>query len=56
MKILDRFADPISGRNYAKDQLDNLCLLDQEPAAADRAALGAILSMIATEFAVKEKR
>lgn len=56
MKVLDRFADPITGRNYAKDQLDNLCLLDQEPAAADRAALGAILSMIASEFAVKERR
>jgi hypothetical protein len=56
MKVLDRFADPITGRNYAKDQLDNLCLLDQEPAAADRAAIGAILSMIADAFAVKEKR
>jgi len=56
MKVLDRFADPITGRNYAKDQLDNLCLLDQEPETADRAALGAILSIIADAFAVKEKR
>lgn len=56
MKILDRFADPITGRNYAKDRLDNLCLLDQEPETADRAAIGAILSMIANEFAVKERR
>jgi len=56
MKVLDRFADPITGRNYAKDALDNLCVLDQEPASADRAQIGVILSMIASEFAVKEKR
>ncbi len=56
MKVIDRFADPITGRNYAKDALDNLCVLDQEPAAADRAQIGVILSMIAEAFAVKEKR
>lgn len=56
MKLLARFQDPITGRNYAKDKLDNLCLNDIEPEAADRAGIGAVLSMIAKEFGVNEKR
>lgn len=56
MKVLAKFADPITGRNYAKDQLDNLCLNDKEPEAADRASIAAVLSMIAKEFGVLEKR
>lgn len=56
MKVLAHFADPITGRNYAKDKLDNLCLSDIEPASADRAGIAAILTMIAKEFGVNEKR
>lgn len=56
MKVLGRFADPITGRNYAKDQLDNLCLNDQEPESADRAGIAVVLSLIAKEFGVNEKR
>lgn len=56
MKVLDTFRDPGTGRNYAKDQLDNLCLNDQEPESADRAGIAVVLSLIAKEFGVNEKR
>lgn len=56
MKVLNAFRDPVTGRNFAKDSLDNLCLSDVEPAPADRAGLGAVLSMIAKEFGVETKR
>lgn len=56
MKVLNKFQDPITGRNYAKDKLDNLCLNDIEPESADRASIGVVLTMIAKEFGVNEKR
>lgn len=56
MKVLDRYADPVTGRNVAKDVLDNLCLSDAEPPAQWRSNLGVVLTAIADEFAVKEKR
>lgn len=56
MRVLEQFADPITGRNFAKDALDNLCLADVEPPANYRASIAAVLTMMAQEFAVKEKR
>lgn len=56
MKALGPFADPITGRNYAKDKLDRLCLQDIEPESADRAGIAAILTIIAKEFGVNEQR
>lgn len=56
MKVLAPYADPITGRNYARDKLDRLCLQDIEPESADRAGIAAILSVIAKEFGVMEKR
>lgn len=56
MKVLAPYADPVTGRNYAKDKLDRLCLEDIEPESADRAGIGAILSIVAKEFGVNEQR
>lgn len=56
MKVVDRFADPVTGRNYAKDQLDNLCIFEREPMSGDRLAIGAVLTMIAKEFGLEEHR
>lgn len=56
MKVLDRFADPITGRNIAKDQLDLLCLQEQEPSPDMRQPLGAVLTQIADAFGIEEKR
>lgn len=50
MKVLDRFADPITGRNVAKDVLDDLCLTDKEPAAQHRRDIAVVLSGIAAAF------
>lgn len=54
--ILDRFADPITGRNIAKDVLDDLCCSDVEPATALRESCAAVLKVIAHEFGVQPKR
>lgn len=56
MKVLDRFADPLTGRNYAKDMLDMLCLSEQEPPAQHRKDLGSVLSAIAKEFGIGEPK
>lgn len=56
MKVLDKFADPITGRNFAKDALDQLCLQETEPPAAFRAQIAAVLSQVATIFGIKERR
>ncbi len=55
MKVMDTFKDPISGRNFAKDMVENLVLLDQEPEANFRADIGRVLSAVAKEFDVTEK-
>lgn len=55
-KVLERYADPISGRNVAKNLLDDLCLSQIEPPEQYRKNIGAVLEAIANEFAVKEKR
>jgi hypothetical protein len=56
MKVLATYADPATGRNIAKDVLDNLCLSDIEPPAQWRGNLAVVLTAIADEFAVMEKR
>lgn len=50
MKVLGRFADPITGRNIAKDRIDTLCLADQEPPAQDRKDISIVLDALAKEF------
>jgi hypothetical protein len=56
MKVLARFADPVTGRNFAKDNLDMLCLQDQEPPANLRKDIGFVLTALAKEFGVGEKK
>ena len=56
MKVLDKFADPVTGRNFAKDSLDDLCIFDREPAAESRKHIAAVLEMVAKEFGAKERR
>lgn len=55
MKVVDKFADPVTGRNHAKDQLDNLCIFDREPPSEARASIGAVLSMVAKEFGIEAR-
>lgn len=55
MKVIDKFADPVTGRNHAKDQLDNLCIFDREPPSEARASIGAVLSMVAKEFGIEAR-
>jgi hypothetical protein len=50
MRALDQFKDPITGRNYAKDQLDNLCLADQEPLSEYRNSIAMVLTVLAKVF------
>lgn len=54
MKVLATFADPVTGRNFAKDNLDLLCLEDKEPPANLRRDIGAVLTALAKEFGVGE--
>lgn len=49
-KVLAGYADPITGRNYAKDTLDDLCLSDKEPPSEYRAQLGIVLTALAKAF------
>jgi hypothetical protein len=50
MKVLDKFIDPITGRNIAKDTLDMLVLYDEEPPSNLRQDLGVVLTAMAKEF------
>lgn len=56
MKVLARYADSTSGRNEAKNVLDNLCLSDEEPPAQYRQNIAAVLQALADAFGIKEKR
>lgn len=56
MKVLARYEDSATGRNVAKNVIDDLCLSDQEPPAQYRDNVAAILQALADEFGVKEKR
>jgi hypothetical protein len=54
MKILDAFADPITGRNLAKDALDQLCLSEEELPSSVRKDVGVVLTALAKEFGIGE--
>lgn len=59
MKVLARYADPYTGRNYAKNALDDLCVSNTEPSSLYRDQIAAVLTAIAQEFGLdksKEKR
>lgn len=56
MRLLARYADPISGRNLVKDYLDTLCLADTEPPAETREHLAAVLGAVAKEFGLGERK
>lgn len=56
MKVMARYADPITGRNLAKDSLDTLCLADTEPPAEYRPHIAIVLTAIAKEFGLGEYR
>ena len=55
-KVLTRYADSITGRNEAKNVLDDLCLSDVEPASQYRQNIAAVLQALADAFGVKERR
>lgn len=54
MKVMARYADPITGRNLAKDSLDTLCLADTEPPTEYRPHIAIVLTAIAKEFGLGE--
>jgi hypothetical protein len=56
LSLLDRFHDPVTGRNVAKDVLDDLVLNDREPPTAWRGNLAKILQDMADAFGVEEIR
>ena len=56
MKVVGKFRDPVTGRNYAKDLLDDLCLCDMEPPSESRKEIAVVLSMVAKEFGINERR
>jgi len=56
MRTMGCFGDPVTGRNQAKNVLDDLCLSDVEPPAAWRENLALVLNAIAEAFDVAEKR
>lgn len=55
-KVLARYADSVTGRNVAKDVLDDLCLSDIEPPTQYRENIAAVLQALADGFGVKERR
>lgn len=54
MKVLARYADGITGRNVAKDVLDDLCLSDKEPPSQYRSNIAAVCDALAVEFKIKK--
>ncbi len=57
IKVLDVYKDPVTGRNYVKNALDDLCIGDKEPPADFRPGIAAVLTAVAKEFGlIKEKR
>jgi hypothetical protein len=56
VKVLGRYADSYTGRNEAKNVVDELCLSDQEPPAQYRQNVAAVLQALADAFGIKEKR
>jgi len=55
-KVLARFKDNVTGRNFAKDYLDMLCCEDREPPAQHRADIAGVLTAVAKEFGVGERK
>jgi hypothetical protein len=55
-KVLDRYRHEITGRNEAKNVLDDLCLSDIEPPTQYRQNIAAVLQALADAFGVKERR
>jgi hypothetical protein len=55
-KVLDRYRHVDTGRNEAKNILDDLCLSDIEPPAQYRENIAAVLQALAAAFGTKEKR
>ena len=55
-KVLSRYADSVTGRNLAKNVLDDLCLSDIEPPTQYRQNVSAVLEALAKEFALGEKK
>lgn len=56
MKVMARYVDPVTGRNYAKTHVDMLCLEEQEPEARYREDISNVLGAVAKEFGLGEKR
>lgn len=56
MRVLDKFADNLTGRNMAKDTLDTLCLSEEEPPAQYRRATALVLEELAKAFGIEERR
>jgi hypothetical protein len=56
LTVLNRYRHEISGRNEAKNILDDLCLSDIEPPAQYRENVAAVLQGLASAFGVREKR
>lgn len=55
-KVLDRYRHTITGRNEAKNVLDDLCLSDIEPPAQYRQNVAAVLQALADMFNIKDRR
>lgn len=52
-KVLARYSDSVTGRNEAKNVLDDLCLSDIEPPAQYRQNIAAVLEALANEFGIE---
>ena len=55
-RVLDRYRHTITGRNEAKNVLDDLCLSDIEPPAQYRQNVAAVLQALADMFNIKDRR
>jgi len=55
-KMLAAFSSSTTGRNEAKNIIDDLCLSDIEPPAQYRKNVAAVLQALADAFGVKERR
>lgn len=56
MKVLARYADGTTGRNVAKNVIDDFCLSDLHPPQQYQQNVAAVLQAIADAFGVREKR
>jgi hypothetical protein len=55
-KVLDRYKDHVTGRNFARDYLDMLCCQEAEPPSQHRPDVALVLTAIGKEFGIGEKR